>query len=55
MLKEFRSELRILENKSRFIMMLTSGELVMKAMTKIDLVRELKEKGFQASESGDFD
>lgn len=27
----------------------------MKAMTKIDLVRELKEKGFQASESGDFD
>jgi hypothetical protein len=55
MLNEFRSELRILENKSRFIMMLTSGELVMKAMTKIDLVRELKEKSFQASESGDFD
>jgi hypothetical protein len=55
MLNEFRSELRILENKSRFITMLTSGELVMKAMTKIDLVRELKEKGFQASDSGDFD
>jgi len=29
MLKELRSELRILENKSRFIDILTSGALVM--------------------------
>ena len=55
MLKELRSELCILENKSRFIAMLNSGDLVMKAMTKTDLARELKDKGFQASDSGDFD
>ena len=55
MLKEFRSELRILENKSRFITMLTTGEFVMKSMTKIELEKGLKEKGFQASDSGDFD